>query len=245
MTAHDDPNAHHSEQEGAGQPSEESPEPRRESEPDIGLYVSRAWGLLSADPLLFIVGFLLVCVLITASLVGVVVPLIIGGPLLFGYVGIIQDRLDGKPAEIGDIFDGFQRFRKSFLTFLLLFGIGVGAGLLQVLGSIILGLIPCVGTMLGYAVPPAVQVLLGAALFFVLPVAALTEDPPLEAVRKSIFFCRDNPGPTLLLSLVTQVLASVGLLACLVGYFVTAPLAFIVMVIAYHEYYVPNATETA
>lgn len=232
-------------EEGAQEEMSAEPEPEQPGieEPDIGAYLSQAWEMVAAEPALFIAGFLLLFALVSASAVFVVGPLIIGGPLLFGYLDVVQKRLDGEPAEIGDIFSGFQRFQKSLVTFALLFAIWLVVGIVQFGAVLVLGFLPCIGRMVGYALPAAVQVLLGAALFFVFPIAAFSETSPTDAVRDSINFCRENPGTTILLSLVTQVLAAVGTVACGVGYFLTAPLAIIMWVLSYNRYYVPNAPE--
>jgi len=228
------------EQHEEGTTQDTTTEPEAE-EADLGSYLSQAWTLVSEEPMLFIVAFLVLFLLSAVSSIVVVGPLIIGGPLLFGYLDIIQKRIEGEPAEIGDVFGGFARFRKSLVTFLLIAAIGLGVGVLQAGAIFGLRLVPCLGSMIGYVLPAAVQVLLGAALFFVFPIAVFSDTSPTEAIGDSFAFCRENPRPTILLSLVTQVLASIGVVACGVGYFLTAPLAITMMVIAYNEYYVPNA----
>ncbi len=198
-------------------------------ERELGAYLARAWELVTQDLVLFVVGYLVLALILSASAITVVGPIILAGPLAFGYLRVIQKRLQGSTASVGDIFEGFQDFAKSLVTVLLLALIGlVGTAVSAVLVSL-----PCIGQMAGLGL----YVVLSALLYFVVPIAALSDAGPGDAVSQSVRFCVDNFWPMLLLGLVTLVVGAAGVLACGVGALVTGPIALATNVIAYHEYY--------
>jgi uncharacterized membrane protein len=89
----------------------------------------------------------------------------------------------------------------------------------------------------------AVFLFLGPALFFVFPIGALSETQPMECLKRSLAFFKANLWPMVLLSLVLGLVASLGSVACCVGVYVTVPIAMVAMVVAYNEYYLPNAPQ--
>jgi len=125
----------------------------------------------------------------------------------------------------------FCRWR--LVTFLIVFAIGIGVGIV----SALLAFIPCIGTVLGVAL----NFVFGTFMYFAFPIAAFSSVEPVEAVKASFQFAKTHFGPMLLLAVVTGLIAWVGIVACFVGVFFTAPLAMTIAVIAYHEYYLPNA----
>jgi len=206
----------------------------------LGPFVSKAWALVTADLKLFIVGFLIVFGIVLLSAITVVGPIIIGGPLMFGFLRIVQKRYKGEPAEIGDVFKGFQDFSKGLVTFLLLFALGLAVAIVMLIVYLILYL-TCVGIVLIPIVAIAVSLIIGAATFFVMDIAALSDVAPMDALKRSIKFCFANLWPMVLLSLVAGLIGGAGSLACGVGWFFSVPLSLAIGVIAYNEYYLPNA----
>jgi len=66
------------------------------------------------------VGMLLVyCIILGISVVVIVGPIIIGGPLALGFLGYYSRKARGENAELKNLFDGFNLFGKSFLLYLL------------------------------------------------------------------------------------------------------------------------------
>lgn len=51
---------------------------------------------------------------------GVVINLIIAGPLTLGFAGMVLMIVEGKTPKIEDLFDGFKNFVNAFVTYLLL-----------------------------------------------------------------------------------------------------------------------------
>jgi len=179
------------------------------------------------------------------SLITVVGPLIIGGPLVFGFVRVIQKRYQGQPAEIGDIFQGFQDFSKGLVTILLLFVCGIAVWIPLFIVNLILHFVPILGPLVAGLLTFATMLLVQAALFFVIQIAALSPVQPMDAIKQSIRFFVANLGPMILLALVTMVIAMAGVVACGVGIFFTVPLALIIEVVAYNEYFLPHAPPEA
>jgi uncharacterized membrane protein len=207
----------------------------------FGPLISKAWNLVRADLALFILGYLIVVLIIMVSCITIVGPIIIGGPLMFGYLRIVQKRYKGEPAEIGDVFQGFQTFGKAFVTMLLFCLIMAGMYLVCFVLGFILGYIPVLGVILGPLVSFAISTLVGGLIFFAMPLAALSEASPTEAISRSFKFCFANFPPMMLLSLVAGLIAMAGALACGIGMLLTVPLAITISVVAYNEYYLPNA----
>ena len=204
---------------------------------ELGAYVSKAWDLMKENLLLLIVTYLIAAILAGIPRVG----LIIGGPLWFGFFRIAQKRYKGEPAEIGQIFDGFKDFSKGLVTMLLMAAVILCVIIPVVIAFIILSFIPVCGAVLGFLIYIAALLAIGAALYFVLPIAALSDVAPVDAIKKGVKFMMANIGPMILLSLVTGLIAMAGVIACGIGVWFTAPMAILIVVIAYNEWYLPNA----
>ena len=204
---------------------------------ELGAYVSKAWNLMTQNLVLLIVTYLIAAILAGIPLVG----LIIGGPLWFGFFRIAQKRYKGEPAEIGQIFDGFKDFSKGLVTMLLMAAVILCVIIPVVIAFIILSFIPVCGAVLGFLIYIAALLAIGAALYFVLPIAALSDVAPVDAIKKGFKFMTANIGPMILLSLVTGLIGMAGIIACGIGALFTAPMAMAIVVIAYNEWYLPNA----
>jgi len=205
---------------------------------ELGVYVSKAWDLMKANALLLIVTYLIAAILAGIPLVG----LIIGGPVWFGFIRIIQKRYKGEPAEIGQVFDGFKTdFSKGLVTMLLLLAVCLCVFIPVIIAFIILNYIPCLGTVVGMLLYICAALAVGATLYFVFPIAALSEVAPVDAIKKGLKFMTANMVPVVLLALVTGLIAMAGIVACGIGVWFTAPMAITITVIAYNEWYLPNA----
>jgi hypothetical protein len=211
-----------------------SPSPKME----LGAYISKAWNLVTKDLLLFIVSYLIVVLLASIPLVNI----IIGGPLMFGFLRIVQKRYKGEPAQIGQVFDAFKTdFAKGLVTFLLMFVAGLCLFIPVIIVVIILSFIPVCGALLAVVLYIAAIIALMSGLYFVMPIAALSDVQPFDAIKQGLKFLGANVGSMVLLALVTCLISGAGVIACGIGVLFTAPLAFAIMVVAYNEYYLPNA----
>lgn len=199
---------------------------------NLGAYITRAWDLTTRDFVNVVVGYLIVAAILGASVITLVGPLILTGPLLFGYLWLIQKRLKGEAATVGSVFDGFKDFQKPFLAGLLLVVmVVILAGI-----NLLLNFIPLVGQLATLVL----SFFVGSLLYFYLPVAAFSDASPLEALLRSCRFCLDHIGPMLLLNLVTSAIMFGGILVCGIGMIFTVPFAMVICVVAYNEYYLRN-----
>jgi hypothetical protein len=209
-------------------------------EPDIKDYLSKAWELVLAEPVLMIVGFLVIGAIITISS-AFVVGLLLVGPTLVGFYQVIQKLLNGEPAAFEDLFAGFQDFVRAMIAGLLLCAfVLVGSAVSSVVGFI-LGQIPCIGWIAVLPLALAVYLAVIAATFFLIPIVALSSTEPGEAMRQSLQFASAELKPVAMLSLVLLALSFVGFVVCGVGLLITGPMSMIVQVLAYNRYYLPRA----
>lgn len=227
-----------------GETDEEEPialEPAQEGppKPDIGDYISEAWDVVTSNAVLLILGFFVLYVILVLASLTVIGGLIVGGPLVFGYLRVLDRRMREEPAEFGDLFCGFQDFGKALVTYLLVFAVSLVVGIFVM----VFFFIPCVGQVIAVPLAIAAQLFLGAAFLFVFPIAAFSDAQPVEALKRSVKFCRDNLWQVVLLALVIMVVAGAGGLVCGVGSILTVPIAAAMLVRAYHDYYLPNAPE--
>jgi hypothetical protein len=169
-------------------------------------------------------------VLILANLLAVVVSLftvgILAGPMAAGVILVtlaLLDKKEPKP-EVGDVFKGFGYFLPSFLFFLLLM-------VAILVGSIILGVIPCLGQILSLLYVYGIQALVMFALYNIV-------DKKMElmpAIQASVNLVKLNFWPFLGFAVVAAILGSVGCIACGIGVVVTAPLYYCILAVAYRE----------
>ncbi len=210
---------------------------------DIGTYLSDAWNVVIGNPVLLILGFLVVWALVALATMTFIGGLIVNGPLMFGYLRVLDRRMRGEPAEFADLFGGFQDFTRALLTNLLVVGVWFAVLLVLAVPIIVLAFIPCVGILVDVLLIFAATVFVSAALLFMFPIAALSDVGPADALKKSFGFFTANLWPTVLLALVVAVIWSAGGFACNIGLVMTGPIALAVSVAAYRDYYLPNAPE--
>ena len=227
------------------EPPSSTPAPQQPAggEPDLKAYLSKAWELVIGEPALLIVGYAVITIAILLSSIVVVGPLLLAGPLIVGFFQVVQKRLNGEAAEFGDLFAAFQDFARTMIAGLLVLGAHIAGTIVNVVANLVLTSIPCIGTIIGFVLGIAIAIAVGAATFFVLQIIAFTNTDPVEAFMQSFNFAMANMKEVVLLSVVCNVLFFVGCLACGIGIFLTGPIAFVVMVIAYNQYFLPKAHE--
>jgi len=131
------------------------------------------------------------------------------GPLLVGYLRIIDRQARGEAVELHQVLDGMASFAPAFLTwFLLTAAFVIGSALV---------------------LPGVVVAFVWAyALWFV----ALRNLAPTEALRASFRLARAHVGPVLLLLLAAAALNFLGAVV-VVGVLVTLPLALILLTLGF------------
>jgi uncharacterized protein involved in cysteine biosynthesis len=169
-------------------------------------------------------------VLVVASIIALVLSLvtvgILAGPMAAGLSLItlrLIDRTKPTPAA-GDIFQGFRYFLQSFL-FVLAWGIIV------VVGSAILSLIPCIGSLVTFALSLVIQALLMFSFFLIVD-AGMDFWP---ASMASIRMVRRNFWPFLGFSIVASLIGGVGAILLGVGVVLTLPIEACIYAVAYRE----------
>jgi hypothetical protein len=177
-------------------------------------------------------------VLILAGLVTYLITLvsagILAGPMTAGMVLICLHIVDGKPGkpEVGTVFQGFGFFLPTFL-FVLVWGI------LVAIGCAVLAFIPCVGWIAAIAGAYVLATLLMFGLFLIVerkmdfwPASLLS----MQTVKPHLF-------PLLGFVIVSGLIGSLGMIACFVGVFVTMPIPYLMLTVAYREFF-PAGGET-
>jgi hypothetical protein len=212
---------------------------------DLGGYISKAWKLVTADLMLFVVGYLIVSAIIIGSLIVIIGPIFVVGPLAIGFIRVVQKRMNGEPAAIGDIFAGFQEFSRGLVFFLLLLLVGLAVVIPLAIVAFVLSFIPCLGQLVTMVLAVGVSLGLQTLLFFAWPLAALSENTPMECIKKSINFGLAHFWPLLILSFVTGLIGGAGSIACGVGALFTVPLATAISLVAYKEFYLPKSQPAA
>lgn len=212
------------------------------------------WRLLMSDfwPL-WTVALVEMIVLVGASMFGMVATIVVVPPLVAGMFYVVARRIDGGPAEVGDLFAGFQkRFGQSVVGFLpvtiaaSVFGMVVG---LVVAGAMVICMaVAGAGRGDEEVIIPAVIVgilavlAIGAILFiaveifilfftFVLPAVWDHPESGWAAAKDSMHLVRQHflsvVGLALLFMVIGLGAQLVGTAACCVGTFFTGPLVVV------------------
>ena len=165
----------------------------------VGVCLSGAWSLFRKNALTHVVSSLLVAV------VGGMSAGLLVGPMVVGYLRMIDKERHGEPTQIGDVFRGFDDFVPAFV-----------AGLISSL-VVSLGFMLCfIPGLLIMALPPV-------ALFLV----ARGERDGVAAFSQAWSIVTKNLGSAFFSSLVLGIVGSLGFLLCWVGALLTLPLSTI------------------
>jgi hypothetical protein len=209
------------------------------------------WRLMMSDFWrLWLVAFVQMLILMAAnSVLSIIAVVVVLPPLAAGMFYVVGRRIDGQPADLSGLFNGFQqRFGQSVLGFLPVAGASmvlgvivgvivagaflVGAGLMEAAGrdeglAILLVIVDAAAALLFIGLLAiAFDV---SMLFFVFLFPAVWDHPESgwAAVRASMRLVRGHFWPVLGLVLIFWLLAGVanfaGLLVCCIGILFTGP----------------------
>ncbi|MCP4575093.1 MAG: hypothetical protein GY846_02210 [Deltaproteobacteria bacterium] len=177
-------------------------------------------------------------ILVLASLIAVIVSCVtvgvLAGPMAAGVLFIVfqlVDRKEPKP-EVGTLFRGFDFFLHSFLFFVI-WGIAV------FIASLILGLVPCIGQLASLFVVFVAHALLMFGLFLIV-------DRKMEfwpASVESFNMVKQNFWPFLGFSIVSNLIGSIGAVACGIGVVFTLPIQVCILTVAYREIFDDKAID--
>ena len=177
-------------------------------------------------------------VLVLVSLIAVIVSAItvgvLAGPMAAGVLLIVfqlHDRKEPKP-EVGTLLKGFDFFLNSFLFFIV-WGIAI------FVVSLILGLVPCIGQVASLFVVFVAHALLMFGMFLIV-------DRNMEfwpASVESFNMVKRNFWPFLGFSIVSNLIGSIGAVACGIGIVFTLPIQVCILMVAYREIFDGNDVE--
>jgi hypothetical protein len=194
----------------------------------FGEWIDRGFKLYQANfALLILSAFILV--LVSVFSLG-----ILAGPMIIGLSLMTLRLVDGEDSvpSPADIFQGFSKFLDGFLyVFILTIGLGVI--------SLVLGIIPCLGMLLAIFASYAI----GALVMFAPFKMAESNTSFWPACQESIEVVKASFWPFLGLYFVACLLGELGLVLCAVGIFLTLPLTFCILGVAYRDAYSGAETE--
>lgn len=177
-------------------------------------------------------------ILVLVSLIAVIVSAItvgvLAGPMAAGVLLVVfqlQDRKEPKP-EVGTLLKGFDFFLNSFLFFIV-WGIAI------FVVSLILGLVPCIGQVASLFVVFVAHALLMFGMFLIV-------DRNMEfwpASVESFNMVKRNFWPFLGFSIVSNLIGSIGAVACGIGVVFTLPIQVCILMVAYREIFDGIAVE--
>lgn len=195
---------------------------------DIGNALKRGFDLYKEN-----IATLLIATLL-ASIISCVTVGILAGPMMAGLTLItlrLVDRQEPKP-EIGDLFKGFSFFVPTLVFVILLV-------VVQLIGSFILGLFPFIGVLLSSLFSMALNT---AVLFTMFYIVDRNMDV-VAAIQKSFDVVKSNFWIFLGLSIVASVVSMLGIIACVIGVIVTAPMYLTTIAIVYRDLHPASAAQ--
>jgi uncharacterized membrane protein len=179
----------------------------------IGDLLKDSWEIFKENVGLLLGGLLILIVVNVGanSLTWGIAGMVIGGPLMLGYLTIVMKLIRKQPAEFGMVFSGFQRFLPAFLANLL---ITIFSGI---------GLILCI-------VPGLFVGVIYMFTFYFMVDREGDFWPIMEASREKVM---GNLGQWVILFLALLALNIVGAIPCGLGLLVTAPMSAVALGLAY------------
>ncbi len=185
---------------------------------DIGACFNIAFAALKRDLLNivlanFVIGLVitLVCGLGLIPFIGWIAVILLVPPLVIGFIRFNAKCVRGQPATLGDCFSGFDVFGTSVLSYILM--------VLLVLVGTVLCILPGIYLAIAYT--------------FVWNLLADRKGSAWECLEMSRQAVTAHWGWALLLMFVASLLAYAGIIACIIGVFVTMPFYGLMLAAAY------------
>ena len=193
-------------------------------------------------------------VFILISMASALVPfgqLIVSGPLLGALYCIFIKRLRGEPAELNNLFDGFNvAFMPLFLVYLLIMLVMVGAMIPGLIGVGVAFAAGIFEAQQNASNPPVIGIIIFAfsilligtlawvlygMLVFAFPLALDRRMDAIEALKATWRVTKKCWFKCALLMLCTMLVNLVGMLVLCVGMLITAPLSVAMSAVAYEQ----------
>lgn len=151
---------------------------------------------------------------------------ILAGPMFAGLVLITLGLIDKKQPkpDVGDLFKGFNHFLPALVYVILVF-------VASFLGQIILGFIPILGIFL----PTLFSLALGTVTLFALFYIVEKQMDVVAALQKSYEVVKTNFWIFFAIYIVASVISMLGMIACFIGVFFTAPMYYCMVSVLYRD----------
>jgi len=215
----------------------------------IGDCLSVGWRLTMDNFGLFILTFICLMLISTVANFVPLGGLVVSGPLMGGVYFIYLRRLRGEPAEIGQLFIGFN---ESFLPLFLVYifqALAIFIVLIPMIITIIVALVAGVleaGTTgvpilslaiggLGSLLSMILMMALATMLTFAIPLTMDRKMDAWEAFKATWSITKNCWGQCLGMSFTLMVINLAGFLALCLGMLVTAPLSIAMFAVAYEQ----------
>jgi uncharacterized membrane protein len=172
-----------------------------------GRWIGAGWALVKNDLGTYI------ALAIVSSIVAGVIPLILQGPMIAGFHIFTMKKLQGRRAEFGDLFTGFNFFVPTLVATILI-------GIFTFLGTI-----ACI-------IPAFVIAAMYKFTYLFIVDKRMDFWPAMQASHAIVK--QDYFGFTMFLLALIGI-NILGVLCCIVGVLVTIPITYCAVTVAYHE----------
>lgn len=205
---------------------------------DMGRWLGAGWNIISQDLATWAVATFLFFLLTGCSIQ------VCYGPLSAGLYMMAFRKMTYGNVEIGNVFDGFQRFLNAFLLVLLVavvvgvvsFGVNLGTTALQFIDTSNRSL-PFISVMINYGLSVPIQGIAEGFTFFALAHVAARNANPIDALSASWEVIRRNPLMFVICGIVFTFISLAGTAAFCIGILVTYPLTMAAVAQAYADHF--------
>ncbi|MFZ6050708.1 DUF2189 domain-containing protein [Halocola ammonii] len=206
---------------------------------DFAYAIERAFAIWQKDIVGFSLYALLSAVIIFFSIFTLVGPLLLGGPLMAGYIVVANKIARGEDHEFGDFFGGFQYFKELLVHYLILIAFFLVPAVILIVGNILstalISEIFIIFLPFGYLLFFVLAIFVATVYLLAMPfivIGKMRSWPAMEASRKVVM---KNFWWFLLLSIVAGFIAEAGIIAFGIGIFVTMSLQYLIYFAAYEK----------
>ena len=172
-----------------------------------GEWIGQGWELVKSDIMTFAIMALLLGIIASC------VPLILHGPLMAGFHYAFMNKILSGRTEIGDLFKGFNMFVPNMVA-------GILIGLFVGIGSI-------------FCIIPGIMLAAAYSFTYLLIIDKKMDFWP--AMQASMDIVKQDWVGFIIFLLVAGLINVLGFFACLVGMFVTMPIMYGAITVAYKE----------
>ena len=165
-----------------------------------------SWELFKNDLVVYVIASLLVLVVSALSLG------LCSGPMVVGFIKLVNKRIRGEAGTATDVFDGFSQFGPSLLAMILI----------------------AIGTFIGCLLLVVPGVIFAFATAFSFHAIALDGVSASAAIGRSYALVKENLAPCFVLLLIVVVLNAIGG-SIIFGSLLATPFSLIVMTFAYRR----------